>query len=337
MLARKSRLVHPSGVILETPLLIPSFSSKGFSFADDGKSESASALTVASQFITESMLISAYDLFYKYLPTGDRLDVYPQLTFVDSGGYETSDSYDLSAALKHPIKPEEWTEKELLQVYSDWDPISAAVFVSYDHPDRRIDIPTQVADARKLFQRFQDQLHCLLIKPETQGQQYIQLPNIIANVRLLSHFDIIGFTEKELSRGNSVLGRMQSIAQIRRAMDREGITKPIHIFGSLDTISCCLYFLAGAEIFDGLTWLRYSYRNGLTIYQGNYGALETGIEERDNLVRSMSLTDNLRYLRKLQIEMRSFLLDNNDFDVFSYHSDLFRRSWDALRTKIGEN
>ena len=79
----------------------------------------------------------------------------------------------------------------------------------------------------------------------------------------LSHFSIIGFTEKEL--GPSLLKRMTAIARVRRALKEVNLDLPIHVFGSLDTISTPLYFLAGADIFDGLTWLRYAFRDGVRI------------------------------------------------------------------------
>src|SRR5688500_5201088 len=103
MRARKSKLIHPSGSTLDTPLLIPSFSSKGFSVDKDGISETATALKITSESIYESMLISAYDIHYGYIPLGEISGAFPQITFVDSGGYETSDSFDLSTTFKHPI------------------------------------------------------------------------------------------------------------------------------------------------------------------------------------------------------------------------------------------
>ncbi len=49
---------------------------------------------------------------------------------------------------------------------------------------------------------------------------------------------------------------MQNIAKLRKALDKAGLNIPLHVFGSLDTVTTPLYFLAGADIFDGLTWLR---------------------------------------------------------------------------------
>lgn len=82
-------------------------------------------------------------------------------------------------------------------------------------------------------------------------------------------FHALGVTEKEL--GGNFKERMINIARIRKALNGVGLENmPIHIFGSLDTVSTPLYFVAGADIFDGLTWLRFAYYKGMTIYRQNY-------------------------------------------------------------------
>ena len=52
--------------------------------------------------------------------------------------------------------------------------------------------------------------------------------------------------EKEL--GDSALVRMERIARLRRALDDAEVKAPVHVFGALDPILSCMYFLAGAEI-----------------------------------------------------------------------------------------
>src|SRR6185312_9373800 len=112
----------------------------------------------------------------------------------------------------------------------------------------------------------------LLIKTTSRSQDFVILNEVLLCKYRLSNFDVIGFTEKEL--GPSTLDRMVFIARLRQELEAAGLDIPIHIFGSLDTISTPLYFLAGADIFDGLTWLRYSYFDGLTLYKHNYGAMK---------------------------------------------------------------
>ena len=67
MLARSTTLRHPIAGSITTPLLIPSFSSKGFGASAKGRPEVGTLLKLAREQLTESMLLSAYDLHYKYV------------------------------------------------------------------------------------------------------------------------------------------------------------------------------------------------------------------------------------------------------------------------------
>lgn len=331
MLARKSEIHHPLGVTLETPLLVPSFSSKGFGVKKSGGSEVSEAkdiCLVASEYLTETMLISAFDIASNHLPIFKS--AITELTFVDSGGYEISDYHDLSAVYRHPLKIQDWSIEKLTEVYSSWPEHIPAVFVSYDHPKLRKPLHDQIELAKKLLSNYPNQLHTLLIKPETDKQDYVQEDNVVASCEDLRDFQIIGFTEKEL--GSSILKRMMKISKIRIAMDDKNINIPIHIYGSLDPITTILYFLSGAEIFDGLTWLRYGYANGHACYWNNYGATAIGIQRDDDFIKAKTIQDNLSSLIELTNQMQKFLLEY-DFNKFVHDPEFFKGSYDLLRTK----
>jgi len=329
VLVRSTKITHPLGSDIQTPLLIPSFSSKGFGVSKRKKSEIREIFTVAWPLLTDTMLVSAYDLFHNYLDPIEN--AITEITFVDSGGYEISDYHDLSAVYRYPVNHEEWPEEHLRSVYDNWPEHVPAVFVSYDHPDIHRSLNHQISAAQRFFENYPDQLHTLLIKPETKGQLCIQKKNVVANVDKLSSFHIVGLTEKEL--GTSIFARMTTLAAIRVAMDDAGLQKiPIHVFGSLDPLVSVLYFLAGAEIFDGLTWIRYGYTNGLACYLNNYGVRRIGIKKTDDDVKAKTIEDNLKGLLDLTRQMRRFLLDR-DFSVFEYNSDILRESYSLLRKK----
>jgi hypothetical protein len=329
MLVRSTKITHPLGSIIQTPLLIPSFSSKGFGVSKREKSEIKEIFSVAWPLLTDTMLVSAYDLFHNYLDPIENATT--EVTFVDSGGYEISDYHDLSAVYRYPVNHEEWHEQNLRSVYDNWPEHVPAVFVSYDHPDIHRSLSHQIDAAQQLFRNYPKQLHIFLIKPETGGQKCIQKKNVVANVDKLSSFHIVGCTEKEL--GTSILARMTTLATIRVAMDDAGLQSiPIHVFGSLDPLISVLYFLAGAEIFDGLTWIRYGYTNGLACYLNNYGVRRIGIKQTDDDVKVKTFEDNLKSLFDLTQQMRRFLLVR-DFSVFKYNSDILRESYNLLRKK----
>jgi hypothetical protein len=332
-LARYSHVRLPGGGSIETPILIPSFSSKGFRVDKDGNSEVRDLLEFALEWLTDSMLISAYDIHHGHIPKPGEMAKAPELTVVDSGGYEARIDHDLSTSVHLPHAPRDWNEKLLDEVLSSWPTRFAAAFVTYDDASERHPFAEQLQAGRAFITRYPDQLHTMLVKPETDTQKYLTktLQQACMSAGELAAFDFIGVTEKEL--GPSMLERMHELAKLRLALDDAGVTRPIHVFGAPDPLTSSLYFLAGAEVFDGLTWLRYAFRDGLCIYQANNGVLRIGTDRRDDRVRAQTLTENVHSLPKLRAQMRRFTLDQ-DFAQFEHNADALRSEYDSLRAKL---
>jgi hypothetical protein len=120
MLYRSTAIRHPSGVSLKTPLLVPSFSSRGFRFDKKNKSEIRGVFTNTAEILTESMLVSAYDIAHGHLPEPARFPCTPSLTIVDSGGYETGADHDYSSIYRHVHKSKAWSLKRLQSVLDAW-------------------------------------------------------------------------------------------------------------------------------------------------------------------------------------------------------------------------
>jgi hypothetical protein len=223
---------------------------------------------------------------------------------------------------------------------ANWQPTVPSVLISYDHPKERLPIKAQIERAKAMASNRNGFLREILLKPETATQTLLQMPDIIQNVHGLADFDVIGLTEKEA--GHSILDRMKSIAQLRLALSKAGLEIPIHVFGSLDTVTTPMYFLAGADIFDGLTWLRFAYHQGNTVYKHNYGAIKFGVVTKTHLIDGHCWNDNYRYMKEMELEMRRYL-NGEDFAVFTYHRDLFQHAlqstveaigaWDGLRRR----
>ena len=333
-LARTSQLKHEaSGVELQTPLLIPSFSSKGFARkSEDNKSEVRDLIAFFSEFITDVALVSAYDIHYGHVQPPSELPLCPELTFVDSGGYEVSTDRDYSSVIDPVPMPDPWNENLLRQVYGSWPNTSPAVLVSYDHPDSRAPYAEQVKAAATLFSDYPSHLHLFLIKPSPEHKTVqSELKTAAGAAGELTQFDIIGVTEKEL--GSSVLDRMAEIAKFRQALDKAEVATPIHVFGALDPIAVRLYFLAGAEIFDGLTWLRYGYRQDLCMYLHNVGVLEYGLNAKENQIKTRAMTSNYYSLGDLRMQLQEFEYTRS-FDKFAPHGDLLAKAWDTLCTRL---
>ena len=332
-LARKSILKHPNGTQIATPLLVPSFSSKGFYVDSESESELNKLYEVASEYITESMLISAFDISYKNIKD-INYDI-AEITFIDSGGYEVANSYDLSTVYMADTAKKEWSEIKLRNVYKDIPDNYTIVLVNYDHPDKRVILEKQIEDADIFFNDYPYHLHTLLIKPEDCDKSNINIESVLKSVHRLNQFDIIGVTEKEL--GNSIFERMLGVAKIRIALDNAGIFSPLHIYGSLDPMASILYFIAGAEIFDGLTWLRYGFLDGEAKYYSNYGAKTHGIDKDDERMKLLMLENNISYLTTMKQQMKIFLSEY-DFGIFGKNNKLgklIEDSYRLLKAEIG--
>jgi hypothetical protein len=333
MLARSSIIRHPSGTTLTTPLLVPSFSSKGLLRRSDGKSELLEIFANTAEVLTESMLVSAYDIHYGHLPKPNRFPCTPSLTFVDSGGYETNSDFDLSAAYRYGAPTKKWRLSDYRSILDRWPAHVPAVFVSFDKDAVQRPLVHQIAEARALARKYPQHLSTLLIKP-IRGSQH-RLTNMLHEIRkhakALATFSIIAVTEKDL--GSATLERMTTLAKLRQLLDGEGIRAPVHVFGALDPIASPLYLLSGAEIFDGLTWLRFAYHGPQCLYQQNYAFLKIGIDASDDFVKSKILSDNYAYLRDLQLAMRRFA-STPDFSHFGQYSDLFARAADSLQASL---
>eukprot|EP01013_Petalomonas_cantuscygni_P045241 TRINITY_DN9830_c0_g1_i1.p1 TRINITY_DN9830_c0_g1~~TRINITY_DN9830_c0_g1_i1.p1 ORF type:complete len:341 (+),score=23.39 TRINITY_DN9830_c0_g1_i1:529-1551(+) len=289
-----------------TPMLVPSYSSKGFPKVAD-------IIAVTGPYIESQILVSAYDVHHGFVPT--ELN-FPPMVFLDSGGYESAVDHDLSEQFLHidsVYEPLDWTEADYEAVVSIWPVDPPTVFVSYDHPHERLSVADQIARALRLGGRSRLIKRELLLKPSTPQAQYLKMDNITAHVSNMSPFAAIGVTEKEI--GKTLLERMVNIGKLRRAMEQAKLDLPIHVFGSLDTTSTLLYFVMGADIFDGLTWLRYAYHEGRTVYRQEFAALKLPPKTNYKNTAELSWQENYFYLRDMEVRMSRFLR-NGDFSIF---------------------
>ena len=234
--------------------MIPSFSSK----AGTDVVEIFETLKLS---IIESFLVSAYDVKYNGVILPDN--ALAEVMFLDSGGYEASKDFDLLDPVYPSAEPLAWSKEEYRAILAVIDPIMPTFITAFDHPLERSSFSLQIDAAIETFKDFPGFGREILFKPELIGQEFIHIPSLMPHISRFSEFDVVGMTETEL--GGSILDRMANIARVRTAMDNEGVTRPLHIFGSLDPVCTPLYFLAGADIFDGLSWIRFSYRDDIAV------------------------------------------------------------------------
>ena len=315
-------------IVYQTPMVVPSFSSRGF---DDV----AKLIAVAREYITDEVLISAYDIKHAKIQTKGW--TFPTLTFLDSGGYEKGAQTDLSDPRTKIHYPKTWTESMHQEVLNSWNFSNPTVIVTYDNPRRPLPLAEQIVRGAALFDQFPEGCLEILLKAETSGRKkpfpagYLNFDAIEELIPNLEQFQLIGVTEKEL--GRSLIDRMKGIARLRKALTSAGFNTPIHVFGSLDLISTPLYFLSGADIFDGLTWLRFAYLNGNSIYRHNFSATELGVDILDEAMNLQIHLRNYTELRSLVASMKRFL-SSKRFDEFGHHNDTLERCVKSLKAEL---
>lgn len=250
------------------PLFIPSFSSKGNLFvpfkAGTYVSDNYELLQVLDVRVSNSYLVSAYDIFYGYMPKDPNDWPYTDYLFIDSGGYEISDAYDLSERNKFNYNIFAWDIDKMKQVYhtvTSCPKFSGTTIVlsSYDLIGT---FKEQLDSALKLTKEFPDSLVNFIIKPAFSFEQLLE--HIKENIEDLHQISILGLTEKEL--GNTVQIRLLNLLSLKQLLDSLKWTGKIHIFGGLEPSLSTLYYFAGADIFDGLSWQKMRFQTNSTLW-----------------------------------------------------------------------
>lgn len=323
MYCRKLPLVSKEGLRLgSTPMLVPSISSRL-------NLNMHNLVNDISAIVDGALLVSAYDL--KVLK--NVVWSFPSLIFLDSGGYECSKEQDVAEMELYNVEPRDWAQNDYKDAIDSWTCPLPTVLISFDHPNIRLPISEQIANARSLFRGKDRYLKEMLIKPESPEHDFVEPERVIGHIAQMRYFDIIGFTEKEL--GDSIIDRMVNIARIREGMDSAGLKVPIHIFGSLDTVTTPLYFFAGADIFDGLSWLRFMYHSCDTMYRDSYGPKIFSPATSYYKIWVQSIYHNHSYLIQLENNLKKFVsTDYKNFSLFGGNSEFFERTVEDFTEKM---
>jgi hypothetical protein len=293
--ACKPRKVPTAGV--DTPLLVPSFSSRGFP-----------NLSVLYDFLSsevpEASLISAYDLHHRSLPSESVNS--SDMVIVDSGGYEAKLTYDPDDAYVDNRHGKAWSLEQYRSVLDRLEPFSRAAVVSFDHVGP-LPLTEQVASARSLFAQYPRYASDFLAKPEPDDAPFVDAASIASNIETIADsFCVLGVTEKEL--GSSMLERCRNLLRIRGAFREADSEMPIHVLGCLEPLSVLSYFFCGADVFDGLSWLRFafSYPEGRVSHGVTDTILRGEWQYPDGELRAARWVRNLDVLRTLREAMDQF-------------------------------
>lgn len=346
MLARSREIGLRNGVEISTPLLVPSFSSLALApirsgVTTEGKPKLVPFSEVHSMYLTreigESLLISAYDIGHELLAgahafgTGFRESDYarPRLLVIDSGWYEKQGSPQGGPFVDGAAETRSWEQEDFERVIGSLDRDAAPAVVNWDC---RESYEEQILRARHFFERHSRLASVFLLKPSANSEFHALDELSAEHMALLKAFDIIGVTEREI--GDSIYDRLMNIAKLRKSLDTTGVSIPIHIFGGLDPLLTPLYFACGAEIFDGLGWLRYAYREGVAMHRTAGGLLSERVRERSRSTDFTVWRQNLMEIRQLSENMRQFVGQGGNWDVLGTRSESLRAIIEDLPEEV---
>ena len=274
-----------------TPLIVPSFSSRGFPNLSDIWEELSNRLYGVC-------LVSAFDVAQGAIPK-DVTDLVNVVVW-DSGSFETGNGHMEFNGHHATSTPVKWTRKRYQDTLKNIGAGSNAIVVNFDQVGP---LEEQIFRASEDFALVPLAASDFLVKPASE-MEMINLPKLGLYLDQLAHVSVVGIAAREA--GDSLLTRCCSIVMLRDMLNEAGLDTPIHVFGAINPYEVLAYFFCGADIFDGLNWLRCLFRNS-----GSIPIAESATEDfqwnlTDSELRMQAWTHNLRFLFQLQEGIQQF-------------------------------
>ena len=90
-------------------------------------------------------------------------------------------------------------------------------------------------------------------------------------------------------------------------------------------------------MFDGVSWLRYSYHDGVAVNRESYPVLSGSLTLSKDHSIALAINENLRVLQGIATSLRSFASSNTpNFDMFASKGNFFEKAYKAMRANIPE-
>ena len=290
----QARRVEKVGV--GTPLIVPSFSSCGFP-------QVADIYDLMKDKLFGVCLVSALDIALNRIPTNVTDEV--NLVLLDSGMYEARTTASRQIDDRLSDASGYWVRQEYLEIAGCIDSGANVILVNYDGVES---VERQIRQASEDFSHALHAASDFLIKPESPAQ-LINVARLAQHADELEQFNIVGITAREA--GDSLAQRCRTIVMLRDALDDAGFHLPIHVFGAITPLEVLTYFFCGADIFDGLSWLRLRFSDGGSAAIEDT-AFDVGMSNlTDFEVRAKEWLNNLRRLYRLQESLRRYSLSKD--------------------------
>lgn len=282
----------------EYPQIIFSLSSKGFTTINKDLKDYLKLLN------NNQLLLSLYDINYIFDKEviENILKKETQL-FLDSGIYESSNFIDLFEIYNYKYDPLKWDVDLYINTIKNLKITDNTNLVNYDIYGS---IKDQIEYCTELYSKIKFKV-LLIHAPKGQWEHgdIFELVDLLYKSKC--QFNILGITEREL--GYLYETRISNLFTLRSKLnDTFKSYIPIHVFGCNDPKGIVYYSISGADIFDGLNWLRY-YFNNVSSYYKNEFYLDVGL---GNTLDYNIFEHNIRYLDILKNEI-IYLLNSQNY------------------------
>ena len=281
---------------LPTPLIAPSFSSRGFPYISDVWEEFKYKLFGVC-------LVSAFDIARGRVPTSvaDMVNV----VILDSGAYEIQGGSVNGGELLASSPPDIWTSEHYREAVKLVGDRKNLILVNFD---RIGSMENQIGGAIQDFSFFPQAASDFLVKP-ADGMEWVNIPKLSHHLETIQQFSVIGITAREI--GSSLLRRCNSIVTLRDLLGDAGLETPIHVFGAIHPYEVLTYFFCGADIFDGLNWLRFAFRGNSSVPIDESAMEDMKWNLTDSDLSGEVWTRNLGFLYRLQEELQKYTADGD--------------------------
>ncbi len=197
-------------------------------------------------------MLSAFDIRTLSKKTLDLYDNFSEqnLIYLDSGGYE---SY-------HKKAPWDFTN-----YFESLNKIRFDILTAFDRipQEHEGNIIPEMRDELLATNKVVKGSRKTLVLHATDSTKLEDLEEFIVTIK--NDFDILGVPEKLC---DTVSEGVETVKHLRAFMDKEQITKPIHIFGCGKLNDILKFVEAGADIFDANSWI-YGIFNRTNVFSKN--------------------------------------------------------------------
>ncbi len=94
--------------------------------------------------------------------------------------------------------------------------------------------------------------------------------------------------------------------------------------------------MAGGEIFDGLSWLRYAYVDNVSVHRDQLAVLTSRVDEGETTRDLRRLMSNLEQLGRLHHSLARWHAEPDRYEHLGLRHERLREIYDTLRARLAQ-